>query len=404
MAKSELLFLAVLASLPVQLGKFIFPDYAYVLGLPVDYRAITIYFSDIAISLYLIASLLRNTKNLKKIFLKDYAIALLAFNVYLLLSSLFFSVSKNASLFFNFKILIFSLFVIFATEALKNKNLIGKSKIVLAASNLWVCVLTIAQFINQGSLGIQIIGERVFDSSTVLIAHSELFGMQLLRPYATFPHPNVTAAYLAFSFILLAPFLTVKRNLAKIAIAVSTLVSIFLTYSKSALLVLLLAFFSISQSPKKLILFAIIFSLFSVIIFLQLSSYQVSSVAERLLLSQAGLDIALKNPIFGIGSNNFILELAKLNLFSLSETRLLQPVHNVFLLILAENGVAGLVFFTAFLMVVSRYLNSKTKLVIFIAILFYFSVDHFLWTLQQGQLIFWLLITFLLTQEKRSVK
>jgi O-antigen ligase len=130
----------------------------------------------------------------------------------------------------------------------------------------------------------------------------------------------------------------------------------------------------------------------------------VASLAERLLLSQAALDISLQNPLFGVGSANFIPELSKLNLYSLSETRLLQPVHNVFLLIMAENGIIGLLIFSLFLLIVSKYLNSAKKVVIFLAMLFYFSVDHFLWTLQQGQLIFWFLIAFLLTDEKRSVK
>lgn len=406
MAKSELLFLAVLASLPVQLGKFFFLDHSYVLGLPIDYRAATIYFSDIVIVLFLVFALVENSRKLKEIFahFRQYCLAILIFNIYLVVSSILFSTSKEASYFFTLKVFIFSALSIFCANTLRNKEVRGNSLKVITFSLLWQSLLIIGQFALQGSLGLNFLGERTFDSSTVLIAHSEILGRQLLRPYGTFPHPNVAGAYLSISLIILSGFLVSKLSPQKIFAILSAVLAILLTYSKSAFLVLYFGLLLSGRGARRLLALLSIGAIIAAAILTQISTYQVASVAERLLLSQAALDIALKNPFFGVGSSNFILELSKLNLFSLSETRLLQPVHNVFLLILAENGVIGLMLFITLLLVVTRKLQGRAKTAIFLGMLLYLSVDHFLWTLQQGQLIFWLTIAYFLTETKGSVK
>ena len=97
MSKSDFLFLLVLATLPIQLNKFFFPEYSYVLGLPIDYRSPTIYLSDITIIAYLIAFIFANAWNLSKIVKlhKAFTTALLIFNFYLFASTAF-STSKEA--------------------------------------------------------------------------------------------------------------------------------------------------------------------------------------------------------------------------------------------------------------------------------------------------------------------
>lgn len=64
----QLLFLLALASIPVQLGKFFFFDFSYVLGIPIDYRAPAVYLSDILIIVYILAFTEKNFKNFHKIF------------------------------------------------------------------------------------------------------------------------------------------------------------------------------------------------------------------------------------------------------------------------------------------------------------------------------------------------
>lgn len=393
---SQLFFLLVIALLPIQLSKFFFVDYSYVLGLPIDYRAITLYLSDIATVLFLMAAIFENRRNFSLIVAKYkfYCLALFAFNFYLIITTIFFALSP-ASYYFNFKVLLLSLFSLFAANLLATQKKWHSGKVILAISVFWQSLLILAQFALQHSVGLRVLGERTFDASTVQIAHSQLFGQQFLRPYGSFPHPNVAAAFLAFSIIILAGSLKGKLTPTKITGPILAFMAILVTFSKSAFIVLAVALASTVKSLSNFIILSAISLVTVLFIIMRITDYQIATVAERLLLSQAALDIALINPAFGIGSNNFILELARLDLFSLSETRLLQPVHNVFLLILAENGIVGLMLFAALLITVARSINSRTKVAIFFALLFYLSIDHFLWTLHQGQLIFWLILAYI---------
>ncbi len=405
MPKSSTLLLFLTAAIPIQLGKFFFLSHSYVLGIPVDYRAVSLYLSDLIVAAYLAIFLAENRKSFKKIYVenKKYLFAALALNVYLAVQTAFFSVSKESSFFFNFKIFMFSLLPLIVCQSLQDKQTAKKAIVVLQISLLWQSCLIILQFLNQGALGLWILGERTFDTTTAQIAHTNFLGWQLLRPYGSFPHPNVAAAYMVFSLIMLLGnnryLLLARRSSLKEVGILLTPIALILTFSKSALFVLTIAVLSAAQNIRRFFIYIIPGAILGVFVLVQLGS-QVASVSERLLLIESALDISTKNPLFGVGSNNFILELAKLDLTSLAQTRLLQPVHNVFMLILAENGIVGLLLFALLLLTIARAVQGKIKALLFIALLFYLSVDHFLWTLQQGQLIFWLAIAYILTSKQ----
>lgn len=401
MAKSNVFFLAAVASLPLQLSKFIFPDSAYVLGIPIDYRALSIYFADFLIILYLLFFALENKKKSSKI-AKDKTFFLMS----LFLLNFYFSITSVGSrfspstLWFNVKLLEFSLFSLFAAITLSNKKIYDLSLKVISFSLIWESLLVVLEFIKQSSLGLSFLGERNFDAATTSIAHSQFLGRQFLRPYGTFPHPNVLAAFLVLGLIILTtrkmeePFFT--KKLPSIIFSFPALV---VTFSKSALIALVLVFLlNLKKNYQRLfVLVAII--IIGLILLRTIGDFQISSIAERLVLAQAALIIAGKNLFFGVGSNNFIVELAKLNLFSVSEVRLLQPVHNIFLLILAENGIFGLAIFSFFLFTVLKKADTTVKITIFLVLLLFASVDHFLWTLNQGRMLFFLSIGYILSKK-----
>jgi len=411
MSKSDLLFLLTLASLPVQLSKFIFPEYSYVLGLPIDYRAVSIYLSDIFIILYLIVFLFENSKNLGQIYhrQKHFITSLAALNLYLFASSALLSISKEASFVFNLKILMMSLLAVAAAHTLSKKKITKPAAQVLKFSLVWQATLVFLQFMLQRSLNLWVIGERSFDASTPGIAHTQFFSRFIMRPYGTFPHPNVLAAYLSLGIIILAAFLSLRSraeqgrsNLPNVVLIALPTLALILTYSRSAAATIAIAIFVATKKLEYFIIEAFFVFIIGALILKHLLASQLSSVAERLLLIQSALDIALINPLFGIGSNNFILELSKLDLTSLAETRLLQPVHNVFLLILTENGVIGLILFTAVLLAVAKSITTKTKAILFVSILIYATVDHFLWTLHQGQMMLFLTLAYIACHQKKK--
>ncbi|MDO8260674.1 MAG: hypothetical protein Q7T50_04225, partial [Candidatus Magasanikbacteria bacterium] len=184
---SELLFLAVLASIPVQLNKFFFPSFSFVLGIPIDYRAVSIYFIDILAVLLLASVAIRPPKNFFKFFKnkKSLIYTLGALNIYLFTNAYFFSQSQTVSLLFAIKVLEFSLFCIVATYYFSQKKVFKKSQKVIAITIVWQSALAITQFLIQKSLGLELLGERSFDTSTVSIAHTQIFGSQFLRAYGT---------------------------------------------------------------------------------------------------------------------------------------------------------------------------------------------------------------------------
>ncbi len=403
MAKSDLLFLGIVATIPIQLSKFFWPDFSYVLGIPVDYQAITFYASDLFIFAYLILFTLEHARKLPQILAdrKILVASLALFNLYLAISALLISPSKAVSLYSSLRVFQFSLLALFAQITLSSNRLSNLSQKLLLFSAFWQSSVVILQFIFQKSLGLWILGERSFDSTTTGIAHTGLMGSQLLRPYGTFPHPNVVGAFLVITLLVSLP--TWHRTTARIP-ALSTvivaLLAAILTFSKTAILALGTSLLVAVGKVGYILLGLSLLILLVIVGPTLLPDGQLASVAERLILAQAAFDITLKNPLFGVGSGNFIAELARLNLFSLSEVRLLQPVHNVFLLILAESGIAGLLLFALFLAVVAKRVDSSQKLVLFMVILIYASTDHFFWTLHQGRLLFWLAIAFILSSPK----
>lgn len=407
MSKAERLFLAVLLTIPLQLNKFLPLPFSYVLGIPIDYRIPSIYLSDILIVLFLLSSI----SSLKKI--KDfcankkwYLLSTSAFLTYLALSAFFIKESKEATLFFWAKLVELTAFSIPAAYYLSQKKVFALTLRVFKFTLTWQSLVVVYQFITQKSLGLWFLGERSFDTTTTGIAHIEIFQNQFLRPYGTFPHPNVMGAFNLVLLIILAGSLKnsdlssrPKKAIIPYALAI---ISIVASFSKTALVMLFVSPVVIVKKRTHLVVATLIVIILILIYVSALLPRSIDTIAERILLSQAALLVASQNIILGVGSNNFILAISKLNLQSVSEVRLLQPVHNVFLLILAENGLLGLLLFSLVLLTVSKFTKDKTRLSLFFVVLVYLSIDHFMWTLQQGQLILWLSVSYILSSQKKT--
>lgn len=118
-------------------------------------------------------------------------------------------------------------------------------------------------------------------------------------------------------------------------------------------------------------------------------SWTDESIVQRESLIQSSIAMIKDNPVFGVGLNNFLI--------NLPSSEIIQPVHNIFLLVASETGVFVLGFFIWFLIKIYRRINDKglrikknPSFIIyplsFILILGMF--DHYFLTLQQGQLLF----------------
>jgi O-antigen ligase len=118
---------------------------------------------------------------------------------------------------------------------------------------------------------------------------------------------------------------------------------------------------------------------------------EIKSINERRLYLQDSFSLIKKSNFLGVGIGNYskALELAAPQRFYWQW----QPVHNVFLLILAEGGIFALLSFGAFIISLF-YLSCRQKNIFNLSILLSLGIimmlDHYLWSLHSGQFLFWL--------------
>jgi len=291
-----------------------------------------------------------------------------------------------------------------------------KLSYVFIASGLWQSFIAISQYIQQKSLGLRFLTESPLSPEIAGVAKIIVDGTKMIRAYGTFPHPNVLAVFificLFFTFCL---FLN-KKNSFKSYIFLSVtffflFFTLFLTYARLVIFIFLLSsiiyFIILFKKNKKQILslFLLIIICLSIITYFawpEISSrFYISageqSIGLRLFYSQTSFLIIQEYPLLGIGIGNFVWEIRQM--LDLLSSWLHQPVHNIYLLIASETGLIGLFIFLMFLYQLLRKFNKKLKnkkhyllLLIVCAFLFLGLFDHYFWTLQQGQLIFWIVL------------
>ena len=150
-----------------------------------------------------------------------------------------------------------------------------------------------------------------------------------------------------------------------------------------------------------------------------MNSIFLQSLRERELYLNVSRGTFLDNPLIGIGAGQFIPDMIKNYSF---ESWQYQPVHNVFLLIINEFGIIGLALFVFFIYKI-LYFNKivprgtihvmngakvngnvivyfKALLIVFLFVMLF---DHYLWDIQQGQIIFWLTLGLLVSFAEKEI-
>jgi hypothetical protein len=282
-----------------------------------------------------------------------------------------------------------------------------KEKSILTAfllSGLFELFLSMAQFINKHSVqGIfYYFGERLLSSSAPGIAKASFQGVELLRPYGTFSHPNSLAGFFLLLYFFVLTYKKFSRYLAlKYLCLFIFSILIFISFSKIAIisfLILNTSYFilntkftcQICKIARMTILFII--SLF----FLQATTDPLT-ISKRIELIKNSITIILHYPIQGVGLGSYLIEQAKFS----SKFYLFfnQPVHNIFLLFISETGlvIGGFLLYQLINLLIRRQL-SRDQWILILAIIFTGSFDHYWLTLQQNFLLMGLVIGMILPQ------
>lgn len=393
----KVLFFLTILFLPTQLGKHFWPDFSFVYSLRIDYLSPVIYFWDLLVlSLLAVVWLLHNSGKNKFVLNRKFLILFLIFILTQAISS-FNAVNPEASLVRIKEFLIVGLFGLYVAS--KDFNQIKTALFNgLICSMLFVCLLATGQFLLGRSLGFWVLGERNFSVTTPLIARFNFYEEVFLRPYATFPHPNMLAAYLVLTLPILIYGLPEKLKQLKLMLGLLVTSTVFITFSRPGLILVTVQSFLLFRRFWKIWL--ILGVVITPLVFVRLASvftFDTLAVLRRQELSNYAIKLFFEHPLAGIGLNNFINVLGSDHVL-VGTSRFLQPVHNFFLLILAETGIIGLagilgLFGTAFWESLKKsgkfpqVLLGNLLMVVFLGLF-----DHYFLTLPQGQRLLFLIL------------
>ncbi len=238
------------------------------------------------------------------------------------------------------------------------------------------------------------------------------------------------------------------------------IVALLLTFSKSAMMGLIVSLTYIfvprgtnwrnltrvaknvpRGTQKQLFLAGLIILVLTYLFHPSTNSFITKSIQDRLFLTNVSRGTILSNPIFGLGIGQFVIDMQRYYSNKLLDWQF-QPVHNVFILIWAELGLIGLLIFIILLWKMfhvehklgtdtkcstwnipfeaehlsipnnktnvprGTILNSQDIQVAFKGILlgfiFIMLFDHYFWDIQQGEIMFWLVISIIVGLEPKS--
>ncbi|MFH1173135.1 MAG: O-antigen ligase family protein [bacterium] len=305
-----------------------------------------------------------------------------------------------------------------------------------AAIQSW---LAIWQFLAQSAFSDKWLGLAEHSPGDLGASVLEAFDGRWLRAYGALPHPNILAGFLAIALLLLISLgLTAKERYQKLFVLIGsifTATALFFTFSRGAFvgLIIGLAVYGLAgllsrdkKVQKRLtiwfLLLLITFGSLAVIFrepFMARATGQgrleSQSINQRLTYyGQAG-ELLKNNWYHGIGINNYTLAV-KEEVISNLQAYDYQPVHNVYLLILAELSIFGLLIFLYiacrilfilyYFLLVHKGLAYSPILaglnIALIASLVMMLFDHYFWTLHFGIFLFWLLVGLLAREIRKT--
>lgn len=435
----KIFFLALIFFAPFKLGKF----FGIVRQPALDANFLSIYFTDALIFFIVLLWIFREVSQdngwrsfLRKIVALPFSKLLAGFAAAFLLS-VFVNIRSQADYILALRQIaqILEFYLLFLWVASNGyKKLWLSSAIVFISSMSLQSLLAIFQFFGQSNIGLKFLGEPSLDPFSPLTSQLNLDFGRFIRPYGTFGHPNILAAFLFVSITVIVWIygkINKKRVVYFFGLAISfglTLFALYITFARTALAVALffilaIAIFyllknklkSLAINNNNLIIFSAVFTIVSILFianFYSLFVYRYQpdfnqpAVTERVLYAKEAFNLWSRSPIFGVGAGNFTQ--AYFEEKPGSHLWEYQPAHNIFLLTLAENGIIAFVFFALFIILTLKNVFKRsfplfTFAACFIALGLF---DHFFFTDQSGRIIFWIVIGYLIseikTQERSS--
>ena len=414
----KILVFLLIFTLPFQKRHIFFDVSPNLNGQFSEYLAISLYVSDIILVLTVFFALF--FKNIYKKPHKYWVFALIALNT--LVSVFFISPRGENTIYFGLKSLEWLILAIFILNVSREAGYRRLLAVSLVISGVFQSFVALGQFLVQHSIGLRIFGEQVIGKYISGVAKIDLDGEKFIRAYGTFAHPNQLSAFLIVTCATaMYLFLQESRNKQKAIYATSLVIMLignYLTFSRSGLLAiyisLALIFILLIKKTKleykKLLATIVVTTVLAITVlfpYLNARTNTAPTNFNRTLYNKAGLEILKAHPIFGVGTGSMIPEMSKQ--LNLKESWQIQPPHNFFLEVACETGIIGLILIIILFAQVIKTGVSNIQIKegddliyaivltsAFLSLIFLMFFDHYFYTLQQTQLLLWLLIGMIL--------
>ena len=369
--------------LPTQLGRHFFPSFAFIGGVRVDYLAPTFYFID----LLFLALIMAHQQVIGQLIRARWFQVL----VLLLVVNSMFSQVPLLSLYWALRTIemvwIGAIFVRLAREARSAfwiGSLVGGiGQMGIVVSQLWL----------QHSVGgaLWFVGERPLSTSLPDIAKVTIAGVEYLRPYGTFSHPNSMGglyALLAVGSWLFLPKTKLRFWLFGLCVAL-----VMLSVSRGALAALAVGMgvwayrrYEQKHRAKMGVLALILLGVGLVIFSRYILSDPLGSHKRIALLQQAG-KLFVEHPIMGVGRGAYVSAQAGHD-FGYSYF-FAQPVHSTFILYVVEMGVVGFAWLTWHIWARRRLFVGVLPLLMVVVVSG--AADHYWLTIVQNWHLMWIM-------------
>jgi hypothetical protein len=404
--------------LPLNLGLHFISVDSYVRARLIDYLIPTIWVQQLILILILVFWFFSfSTVVALKSALFDKRFRVFYLFLFSLLPSIAIASNISAALYKLSCLVLYTFLAIYVAHNFKFSKDFSKLLTVLSYVVIFLSFIGIMQWFKQESLfnNYLFFGEQPYSTATLNIAKTTFFGELKIPAYSIFNHPNVFAGFL--TIVLLWLFSEIlegsKYILYKVAFVFGS-AGLLVTFSQVALLAYLLTLTLYAafakewlKSSKLVLLLIMLFFLMGLLLPFYASYFSFEnypSFYRRANLLKSSYFMLEDAPLFGKGLNNYVVELP--NYFPLSQVLVfLQPVHNIFVLVSTESGVISSMFFFSLIfyslgrtLTYSRF--NKYHLLLSLTFLQFFilgSFDHYLYTIHQTQLLFWLTLGLSLT-------
>lgn len=385
----HVLVIAFILFLPTQLGKHFFFDFSHVGGVRIDYLAVVFFLSDL-----LALFLFWNNRQLIVATIKRHGNAIVSL-LLLFVVNILFSQHPMIGAYHLLKIVEFYfVWIVFSQKKLPAEIVF----VPLLLGGIVELFLSIAQLYAKSSIqgAFYFLGERQLSLSSPDVATASINGLQFLRPYGTFSHPNSMAGfYLLVYFFTLSFFLkTTQKNqqliFVKHLLLFVSAALVFLSFSKLAVTIFLLFILALLLFKKNVDCTLCTISRLGVALVLFLivivAKTDPLSLQKRATLLSSSLRIIKSHPVLGVGLGQYLY--AQATIPNTYPYFFLQPVHNIFLLFLAQTGIVlgGVIVY-----IVWRYVwpqRKNTSFLLCLAMVVSTGMfDHYWLTLQQNWLL-----------------